>query len=223
MKIRTLLVVGFLAATLPVVSQAAGVEQDLKDLMIMLPGEYDSELHLREDVMAGVPLSERHGWVNRSFVKVDAPDVGEHVLVQTVMYNGRAGFFDRSEFIVWTVSADEERGGVSLQPRWFKDLDAYIPVARSAADLAGLKPADLVEAGGAAGCEIFWVRKEAVFVGRTNAGDCITVSEGTERQWQWSYELSARALKINFKGLTADGEILTEAADDIPWRLDRIF
>lgn len=202
---------------------AGDVEQDLEDLMILLPGEYDGERHLREDIVAGVPKADRHGWVNRSFTKIDAPDVGDNVIVQTVVYNGRDGFFDRSEFIVWTITGDEKREGVSMQPRWFKDVDAYIPLSRTASALAGLKPSDLKAAGGAAGCEVFWTREDGAFVGATKAGECVTTSDEGARYWLWQYELTASALKADFKGLAEDGTVVSERSDGIPWRLDRLF
>jgi hypothetical protein len=202
---------------------AGDIGQDLEDLMLLLPGEYDGERHLREDIVAGVLKADRHGWVNRSFTKVDAPDVGDNVIVQTVVYNGRDGFFDRSEFIVWTISGDEARNGVSMQPRWFKDVDAYISLARTASALAGLKSNDLKPAGGAAGCEVFWTRRDRGFVGSTNAEDCVTTSDEGARYWQWQYELTATALKADFKGLTSDGTVFSQRSDGIPWRLDRLF
>lgn len=202
---------------------AGDVGQDLEDFMLLLPGEYDGERHLREDIVAGVPKAERHGWVNRSFTKIDAPDVGDNVIVQTVVYNGRDGLFDRSEFIVWTISGDEKREGVSMQPRWFKDVDAYIPLARKASALSDLKSDALEPAGGAAGCEVFWTRQDHAFVGSTKAGECVTTSDEGARYWQWQYELTASALKADFKGLTRDGKVVSERSDRIPWRLDRLF
>lgn len=221
-RIVSLISVCALAIIAPPV-HAGDAEQDLEDLMLLLPGEYDGERHLREDIVAGVPKAERHGWVNRSFTKIDAPDVGDNVIVQTVVYNGRDGLFDRSEFIVWTISGDEKRQGVSMQPHWFKDVGAYIPLARNASALVNLNPGALEPAGGAAGCEVFWTRKDGAFVGSTAAGDCVTTSDEGPRYWQWQYELTASALEADFKGLTEDGKVVSERADGIPWRLDRLF
>lgn len=218
-----LVLVTALSAIAQVATAADNLRQDLEDLMTLLPGEYDSERHMREDVMAGVPKAKRHGWVNRSFVAVEAPDVADNVVVQTVVYNGRDGLFDDSEFLVWTVAVDEARGGIAMQPYWFKQPEGYVAISRNADGLAGITPDDLKPAGGVAGCELFWIRKDDVFSARTNVDTCVAPFRDVVYSWLWEYTLSASVLTVTYKGFTQDGRFASGRDDAKPWRLDRLF
>lgn len=213
-----------LAVSAPAASAPQDLEQTLKELLIQLPGVYDSEAHKLEDEAKGVPKELVHGWVNRSFTTIDAPDVGEHVMVMTVRYNGPDGSWDDAEFQTWTVHLDEESGMVRMDPHRFKDPEHYKPISRDAAAMAGMTKDELLPPEGAAGCPIYWTTEDGKLTGSTDPKECINMSYlmNMELGWEWSYTLKEDALWLNYAGYNEAGEIVNGRADQLPWRLDRV-
>lgn len=203
---------------------AADGRATLSALLAGLPGEFDSLAHKQEDEAKGLPEELVHGWVNRSFTPIYAPEIGEHVMVATVRYNGADGMFDRGEFQVWTLSANEY-GSVTMAPQGFRDIDAFLPISRDAAALSRLRPADLKPGEGAAGCPIIWNMEDGVLNGATDPATCVNMSStmGIPLGWEWTYSLKGNELWLNYAGYNEAGEIVNGRADQLPWRLDRVM
>ena len=197
------------------------MEAALKDFMTLVPGEFESRQQFLSEVAENVPAEDRHGWVYRSFVAIDAPSLGENVLVSTVRYGGANGSFDEAEFLVWTVDVDDEQ--LRMSPRQFIDQKPFEPVSRDAQQLARLTPDMLKPAGGAAGCDLLWDREDDHFYGYTEDG-CRAMSYilETELTWKWEFWLGAEAVKITYSGTNDDDEVVSGRDDDDPWRLDRM-
>lgn len=208
----------------PAAAATQGLDQTLQDLLSQLPGVYDSEAHKLEDEAKGLPKELVHGWVNRSFTVIDAPDVGEHVVVMTVRYNGADGMWDNGEFQTWTVHVDEDRGMVRMDPHRFKDPEHYKPISRDAAAMAGMTKDELLPPEGAAGCPIYWTVDNGTFTGVTDPKECVNMSStmGIPLGWEWSYVLDDAALWMNYAGYNEAGEIVNGRADQLPYRLDRV-
>lgn len=203
---------------------AADSRATLSALLDQLPGEFDSLAHKQEDEAKGLPEELVHGWVNRSFTPVYAPEIGSHVIVATVRYNGADGMFDRGEFQVWTLSPNAD-GTVTMAPRGFKDIDAFLPISRDAAALSSLRPDDLKPGEGAAGCPVIWELNDGVLQGATDPATCVNMSStmGIPLGWEWSYTLKDGSLWLNYAGYDENGEIVNGRADQLPWRLDRVM
>lgn len=213
-----------LALSGPSWAATADLDQTLADLLTQLPGIYDSEAHKLEDEAKGLPKELVHGWVNRSFTVVDAPDVGKHVVVMTVRYNGADGMWDNGEFQTWTVTVDEPRGMVRMDPHRFKDPEHYKPIARDADAMAGMTKDELLPPEGAAGCPIYWTKEDGTLQGATDPKTCVNMSStmGIPLGWEWSYVLGDDALWLNYAGYNKAGEIVNGRADQLPYRLDRV-
>lgn len=198
--------------------------QTLNALLTQLPGVYDSEAHKLEDEAKGLPKELVHGWVNRSFTLIDAPDVGEHVMVMTVRYNGPDGSWDDAEFQTWTVHLDEERDMVRMDPHRFKDPERYKPISRDAAAMAGMTKDELLPPEGAAGCPIYWTMADGKLTGSTDPKECINMSYMMKMElgWEWSYVMEEDALWLNYAGYNEAGELVNGRQDQLPWRLDRM-
>lgn len=220
----------FLAAVLSVAlsgpswAATTDLDQVLADLLTQLPGVYDSQAHKLEDEAKGLPKALVHGWVNRSFTVIDAPDVGAHVMVMTVRYNGADGMWDNGEFQTWTVSTDETRDVVRMDPHRFKDPERYKPISRDAAAMAGMTKDELLPPEGAAGCPIYWTKVDGTLRGATDPKDCVNMSStmGIPLGWEWTYDLRDDALWLNYAGYNEAGEIVNGRADQLPYRLDRM-
>ena len=202
----------------------AGLEKAMAQLVRTLSGVFDSQAQKLAEEQQGTPEELVHGWVNRSFLPVDAPELGQHVFVATVRYNGPEGMFDNGEFQVWTVAVDPEQEVVKMSPRRFKNPEPLIAVSRDASAFTGLTPKDLLPPQGAAGCDILWRMDGTNLRGHTDPNQCRSMSStmNIPLSWQWDYLLEDDALWISYAGRNDAGEIVNGRPDQLPWRLDRV-
>jgi len=193
----------------------------LARLMASLPGEYDSEPQRFFEAEYKTPPDQQHVRVYRRFTRIEAPDVGAHVLVATVHGGDKYAAFDLAEFQVWTVTVDETRRAVRMSPRRFRDPAKYQAIATDATKLAGLAASELLPATGAAGCDLYWRLIGTQLRGRNDPGTCRTrlrrqALEATfEREWL----LNDEELWITFAGREAGGRLVMGRADQTHWRL----
>ncbi len=194
----------------------------VEELAGLLAGEFESRDQMAKDLANGVPEDQRHYWVNRSFQKVDAPKVGETILIGSTEYNFRKWVFDFNEFIVWTLTPGEAVDTVLMSPRRFKDQEKRVPFAREAWKLAGFAPEDLEAARGGASCEIVWKRSENGFIGKSEPCRVMSTTKGKILDWEWQLELTDRALWVEFNGRDETGASLDGTEKLGRYRLDRM-
>ncbi|MBO6505690.1 MAG: hypothetical protein JJ850_07750 [Kordiimonadaceae bacterium] len=201
-------------------AQAAD-HQILDHFITMLTGEFESRQQMEEDLAAGVPDDKRHYWVNRTFQRVEAPEIGSHVLVGTTEYNAGRWMFDFNEFLVWNFEVDGEQ--IIMTPRRFKEQERKLPFAREAWKLAGIKTEHLEAAKGGASCPLVWIEVEGGFEGKS-AGECKVMSTLRKKilDWQWGYKLTKQSLFVEFNGRDETGASLDGTEGMAPYRLDRI-
>lgn len=187
----------------------------------VLVGEFESRKQMEEDLAAGVADDKRHYWVNRTFQRVEAPEIGSHVLVGTTEYNAGRWMFDFNEFLVWDFKLVD--GQIIMTPHRFIEQDRKLPFAREAWKLAGIKMKDLEEAKGGASCPLIWSETESGFEGRS-AGECKVLSTLRKKilDWQWRYELTRESLFVEFNGRDETGKSLDGTEGMSPYRLDRV-
>jgi hypothetical protein len=195
----------------------------LKTLMTWLPGQFDSEPQRFFEAEYKTPPNEQHGRVYRSFTRIDAPAIGENVIVTTVRYGGKDGQFDAGEFQVWTLAVDAGRKAIKMAPQRFKEPDKYVGIALDAEKLRNLAPDALQPAEGAASCVIWWRLYGTQLQGKTDPGACSTMSTiaKTTLNWEWEWLLNDQELWLNFAGRDASGRIVSGRADQVPWRLGK--
>lgn len=216
-------VTGICAVTATAESDTAKLEPTLIRLMASLPGEFDSGKQMHAERATNTPSESIHGHVYRSFIRIDAPAIGENVLVSTVRYGGRDGQFDNFEFQVWALTIDADRAAVRMQPHRFKTPEKYLANNRNPRAFQGLTSAELVPAHGGAGCPVYWVANGEVLHGATRP-PCKSRSEtmGVVLAWEWAYSLDESGVWINFAGRNDAGEIVNGRTDQMPWRLDKL-
>lgn len=199
----------------------ANDQQSLDQFIALLTGEFESRQQMEEDLAAGVPDDKRHYWVNRTFQRVEAPEVGSHVLVGTTEYNAGRWMFDFNEFLVWGFVIDGDQ--IVMTPHRFREQERKLPFAREAWKLAGIKMEDLEAAKGGASCPLVWTAIEGGFEGKS-AGECKVMSTLRKKilDWQWRYKLTEQSLFVEFNGRDATGTSLDGTEGMLPYRLDRV-
>lgn len=207
----------------PAAAATSELEERRDRLVSLLTGEFDSSAQMRGEQATNVPEDKVHGHVYRSFIRIKAPKVGEHLLISTVRYGGRDGQFDNGEFQVWTLTVDEERSAVKMAPRRFKTPDDYIENGLNAAAFATLTPDELVPPHGGAACPIHWYTNGDTLRGITDP-PCESMSStmGISLKWEWTYSLDDEGMWLNYTGRNAAGEIVNGRKDRMPWRLDKL-
>ena len=195
----------------------------LKTLMTWLPGQFDSEPQRFFEEEYKTPKDLVHGRVYRSFTRIDAPELGENVLVAAVRYGGDDGRSDPGEFQVWTVAIDKDRAAIRMSPRRFKDPKPFEDSARDASKFKGLHADALAPPQGASGCDLLFRLRGIQLVGETEPGVCSSVSVETKTRlvWEWEWTLNAEELWISFAGRDANGKIASGRPDQTPWRLGK--
>lgn len=190
-------------------------------LMAWLPGEYDSEPQRFFEAEYITPPDQQHQRIYRAFTRIEAPDVGENVIVATVHASVKYSAFDFAEFQVWTVSVDVARQAVVMSPRKFKDPEAFRGIATYAAKLKGLKAYQLAPASGAAGCDIVWRLIGTQLRGHTEPGRCTSTLRRAngEATFDWEWLLNDEELWITFAGKDGAGNLVMGRADQTHWRL----
>jgi hypothetical protein len=204
-------------------NSAIELKTALKDLMAKLPGEYDNEPQRFFEAEYKTPKELQHQRVYRAFTRIDAPEVGENVIVATVHSGDKYSAFDGAEFQVWTLAVDDARQAVRMSPRKFKEPAKYIPIATDAAKLKGLSASELIPAKGAAGCDILWRLHGTQLLGRTDPGTCnATLTRlQTEAAFSWEWLLNDEELWITFDGRDPTGKLVMGRADQTHWRLGK--
>ncbi|MCU0759474.1 MAG: hypothetical protein MUF07_09845 [Steroidobacteraceae bacterium] len=200
----------------------------LRDLMAWLPGEYDNAAQVFFEREQKTPGIEVHSRIYRAYHRLDAPEVGEHVLLFEVRNGGKTAPLDLAELQVWTLTVDEPRRAVRMSPRRLtkKGTDLFFPDRNGPVVDPGkinLSPSELEPATGIAGCDIFWRLDGRQLVGRTAPGECKGTSRrtGAPMDFTWEFTQNEGQQWINFAGRDASGRIVFGREDQTAWRLDK--
>ena len=201
-------------------------EAPIERLVTMFTGEFDNIAQMRADQqLDSLTKEEKHGRLNRIFVRVDAPKVGKYVLVGTTRYNGyddKPWYFDKTEFLVWTFTEDEGSNTITMSPQKFKDLEARIPYATDPEKLSGFGPEDLETGTSGAICQIVWTPTENGFTGKNKPCKVLSTTTGKLLNFDWSYELHEKGMYADVRGLDDEGNVVYSTPGNAPYQLDRI-
>ena len=195
---------------------------NIEKLVSLLEGEFDSGAHMRRDTYNNVPKENAHGWVNRSYVTVEAPDVGSPVIVTSTRYGGDKWTEDKYEFLVWTFKGDETSGGIIMSPQRLKDFEARLTDARNPNALVGIKPDNLEPGQSGAACDILWMPTDTGFSGTTDPCQVMSTTHNVMLNWIWNFKVDADGMWIDFRGEDETGKIYDATPKDDPYRLNRL-
>ena len=195
---------------------------NIEKLVSLLEGEFDSGAHMRRDTYNNVRKEKAHGWVNRSYVTVDAPDVGRPVMVTSTRYGGEKWTEDKYEFLVWTFKGDEASDGIIMSPLRLKNFEARLTDARNPEALAGINPEDLEPGQSGAACDILWMPTDTGFTGTTDPCQVMSTTHNVMLNWIWNFKVDADGMWIDFRGEDESGKIYDATPKDDPYRLNRL-
>lgn len=195
----------------------------LRNLMTWLPGEYDNAAQVFFEREQKTPEKDIHIRIYRAYHRIDAPAVGDNVLLFEVRNGGKRAALDMAEFQVWILSVDADRKAVRMSPRRFVDEKKYAALLGQPDKFNGLTPADLKPGEGVAGCDILWRLRGDQIVGATVPGACKGVSRrtGQEMNFSWEFTQNENEQWISFAGRDAGGKIVFGREDQTEWRLDK--
>ncbi|MBM3514416.1 MAG: hypothetical protein FJX59_11990 [Alphaproteobacteria bacterium] len=195
----------------------------LRNLMTWLPGEYDNAAQVFFEREQKTPEKDIHIRIYRAYHRIDAPAVGDNVLLFEVRNGGKRTALDMAEFQVWILSVDADRKAVRMSPRRFVDEKKYAALLGQPDKFNGLTPADLKPGEGVAGCDILWRLRGDQIVGATVPGACKGVSRrtGQEMNFSWEFTQNENEQWISFAGRDAGGKIVFGREDQTEWRLGK--
>lgn len=102
------------------------LESMLEDLVSWLPGEWSSEAQLHYERTVRMPAEGEHDPWYRSFVRIEAPQIGSHVFYGQVNIAGREGpLYSRTQ-VLYKASIDEARGVVLIRGQAMVNPEPYL-------------------------------------------------------------------------------------------------
>ena len=219
--LRSIIGAGLLFGSLVGTVQAK--DDIVSEFMGLATGKYDSREQMNEDIANDIPEGQRHFRVVRSFAQLDAPKVGQAVMLSTVEYHvSNRWIFDLNEFLVWTLTPSEDDKSFRMQPLAFKKREQRLPYATQPDKLSGFGPAALQPAAGGSNCVLVWTRSDNGFVARSEPCSVMSTTKGVMLNWDWKMQLTEDALWIEFNGRDETGASLDGTDGMTPYRLDRI-
>lgn len=162
----------------------------LDDLMTGLPGDFDNAAQQFFETESKTPEEARHLRQHRSFQRVIAPALGEHVLVSALHRGSSHVPADPAEDLVWTLQIDTDRRAVKMEPH------------RRAPDALGP-----VEA--ATACTLWWRRIGSQLVGESDPAQCRSGRGRLAQAWTWQWVLTPEELWISHAARDGAGRLLS--------------
>ena len=158
-----------LIALAPAAAQAQNgvLDRDFKTMMEWFPGRYDNQEQVYFQNQLNVPEDERHERIHHIFfpVALDAFP-GETFYVQQYQNDDPDDIYRQR---VYSFEPDYEENAIRLTIYTPKDPDALIDAHLDPSKLDGLTMEDVVARPG---CEVFWKREAAQFVGYMKEDAC---------------------------------------------------
>ncbi len=207
----------------------AELEQVMLDLLAWLPGEYSSEPQLDMERRLGTPPDGPHEHRYHIFARIDAPQIGEHVIYGQLHAGGPDGPIIPGTQIAYIVELDEDNMTVNVNGRRianaedFENLHLYPVRGREIT----LDP----ETGG--NCDFRWRRHASQITGylrnkdeteQATDGQCTMVSKvsGLQMTWDAEWILNEEELWIYDNGYLEDGQLFIGREDKTHARRSRV-
>ncbi|MDX2222212.1 MAG: hypothetical protein SFV21_05660 [Rhodospirillaceae bacterium] len=213
--LRALLGVVMLQATVPV--QAQELDQVMARLMAAFPGTYDTTAQVAAETAAGVPEARRHERRYVVYARIDAPQIGPHVLFRQERKGGPDGPVAARGLAVF--APDPEAGGVRMWLRNIVDADRFadLHLRKDLWPTVGFDPAY----GGK--CPFHWRVEGGVLTGTLAGGGCSIVSNaGKPMSFDSRWTLTDAGLSIFDNTYDGAGQLLSGRTDRVPTEYRRI-
>ena len=207
----------------------AELEQVLKDLLAWLPGEYSSQPQLDMERRLGTPPDGPHEHRYHIFARIDAPQIGEHVIYGQLHAGGPDGPIIPGTQVAYIVKLDEEHMTVTVNGRRIAKGEEF--------EFVHLDPARQrqitldPQTGG--NCDFRWRRHGKQLTGylrnkgeteQETDGMCTMVSRvsGLQMTWDAEWILNEDELWIYDNGYLEDGQLFIGREDKTHARRSRV-
>lgn len=168
----------------------AELEQVLADMIAWLPGSWDSFPQIYMERNGAAPPEGEHEHWHRTFVRIDAPHVGEVVFYGQVNAGGRDGPIVAGSQVLYKAVIDERLGGVNILGQGPLDPEKY----ENLHDRPELWGEVRMREPEALNCDFIWRRDGAqifgVLAGNTpdkqkyGPGTCAFISKRTDAEFR---------------------------------------
>jgi hypothetical protein len=137
------------------------LEQTLADLLAWLPGEWSSYPQLHFENTVRMPAEGPHENWYRTFARIEAPQVGQHVFYGQINEGGREGPLVARTQILYTVEIDEARQVVLVRGQPPLNAEKYVNLQDRPEHWGEVRQRDPA----AINCDFIWRRSGAQIVG----------------------------------------------------------
>jgi hypothetical protein len=152
------------------------LDQDLRLLLQWFPGRFDNQEQVAFAKELGIPADAVPEHIHSIFKPVDLPTLGQHVFYVQQYMDADPEKIYRQRFYVF--SADYAQNAVRLDILTPKDAAAVKDAHLDAAKLARIAKEDVTSLPG---CEVYWRRQGAQFIGGMKEGACRIKSQRSGR------------------------------------------
>lgn len=158
-------------APIAVSAQNGVLDRDFKTMMEWFPGRYDNQEQVYFEENLNAPEEERHERIHHIFFPVALENFpGETFYVQQYQNDDPSDIYRQR---IYSFEPDYDENAIRLTIYTPKNPDALIDAHLDPSKLDGLAQQDTVMRPG---CEVFWKRQAAQFVGYMKEGACSFVS-----------------------------------------------
>jgi len=196
---------------------ASRLNSDLDQLLQLLEGEFDNYWQARIDRESEVEFPHRR--LHTLFTRVESAALGPHVFYVQQSEGGDAATI--SGQWLYHFRTDLEQQAIEMSVHAFADPAAMVDAHRQPAKLKSLSRADLTSQPG---CEIYWQRREILFVGQTLDGACRIESERSTDPLVVTkdFRLTADGLWLEHHAVTVEGDYAYGHRGGLPQQLRRV-
>ncbi len=196
---------------------ASRLNSDLDLLLQLLEGEFDNYWQARIDRESEVEFPHRR--VHALFSRVELAALGPHVFYVQQTEDG-----DSAKIVgqwLYSFRTDLEQQEIEMSVHTFADPAAMVDAHRQPAKWKQVRLADL---SSHPGCEIYWQRREILFVGQTLEGACRIGSEHSTDPLVVTedFRLTADGLWLEQRAETVEGEYAFGPRGGVAQQLRRV-
>lgn len=162
------LLIGVLTMTAPLCAAAPNydltrmeLEAVMEDLIAWLPGEWNSSPQIEYERTVRVPVEGEHDHWHRTFVRIQAPQIGEVVFYGQINIERRDGALVPGSQILYKAWIDEQRGAVVINGQGPLEPEKYVDLHKRPELWAQVRMRD----PGAVQCDFLWRRDGDQIVG----------------------------------------------------------
>lgn len=209
---------GLMLMMLMASASAAPVDETMTRVMALMPGVYDTLGQVSAEAARGAPEDQRHERRHVIYARIDAPQIGQHVLFRQERKGGPDGEIVTRGLAVF--EADAAAGGVRMWLRNINDAPRFTDLHLK----KELWPQVSFDPAYGGKCPFHWRLEGGQIVGTLQGGGCKIISNaGRAMSFDARWELSEKNLSIFDNTYDGEGKLLSGRADKVPTDYTRLM